>query len=342
MRYKALALQITCDAVNGCVSRSAAVERMLATCVRIGRQIRASKSFIGQDTRLVVLPEYFLSGFPMGESIPEWQDKACLEAGDTLYQALGDMACANNLFLSGNAYELDPHFPELYFQTSFVIAPNGEVLLRYRRLNSMFAPTPHDVWDEYLRIYGLEGVFPVAETEIGRLACIASEEILYPEIARCLMMRGAEVFLHSSSEAGSPLLTQKNIAKLARSIENMAYTVSANSAGISGTDIPMASTDSGSKIVHFEGHILAEAGPGESMVAHATLDLDALRAARLRPGMANYLARQRNELFAESYTGHIAYPANNLMGKTPVRAHFIQTLQSTIARMQGEGRILPA
>ena len=50
----------------------------------------------------------------------------------------------------------------------------------------MYAPTPHDVFSRYLDIYGLEGVFPVARTEIGNLAAIASEEILYPEIARSL------------------------------------------------------------------------------------------------------------------------------------------------------------
>ncbi len=341
MRYKSLALQVTCEAVNRCASRASAREKMLASCARIGRQTRASKLFIGQDTRLVVLPEYFLSGFPMGESIPEWQDKACLDPDDLIYQELGNIALSNQVFLSGNAYELDARFPQLYFQTSFILAPDGKRILRYRRLNSLFAPTPHDVWDEYLEAYGLEAVFPVADTEIGRLACIASEEILYPEIARCLMMRGAEVFLHSSSEAGSPLLTQKNVAKLARSIENMAYTVSANSAGIQGTDIPMSSTDGGSKIVHFEGHVLAEAGPGESMVAHATLDLDALRSARLRPGMSNFIARQRCELFADSYAGFRAYPANNLDGVTPQRPHFTNTLQDAIARLHRQGTIAP-
>ena len=341
MRYKSLALQVTCEAVNRCASRASAREKMLASCARIGRQTRASKLFIGQDTRLVVLPEYFLSGFPMGESIPEWQDKACLDPDDLIYQELGNIALSNQVFLSGNAYELDARFPQLYFQTSFILAPDGKRILRYRRLNSLFAPTPHDVWDEYLEAYGLEAVFPVADTEIGRLACIASEEILYPEIARCLMMRGAEVFLHSSSEAGSPLLTQKNVAKLARSIENMAYTVSANSAGIQGTDIPMSSTDGGSKIVHFEGQVLAEAGPGESMVAHATLDLDALRSARLRPGMSNFIARQRCELFADSYAGFRAYPANNLDGVTPQRPHFTNTLQDAIARLHRQGTIAP-
>ena len=76
----------------------------------------------------------------------------------------------------------------------------------------MLAPTPHDVWDQYLDKYGLEAVFPVADTAIGRSACMASEEILYPELKRCLMMQGVEIFLHSSSEVGSPQLTQKNVA----------------------------------------------------------------------------------------------------------------------------------
>ena len=37
-------------------------------------------------------------------------------------------------------------------------------------------------------------MFPVAKTAIGNLAAIASEKILYPEVARCLAMRGAEIF----------------------------------------------------------------------------------------------------------------------------------------------------
>ena len=61
------------------------------------------------------------------------------------YEALSKIAQSYNIFLAGNAYELDPNFPGLYFQTCFVIDPSGEIILRYRRLNSMFAPTPHDV-----------------------------------------------------------------------------------------------------------------------------------------------------------------------------------------------------
>lgn len=333
MRYKALALQVTCQTVNACQNRSEARVIMNDTLLRLEKQIAASMAFVGKDVKLIVLPEYFLTGFPMGESIEVWRAKASLDINGIEYDQMGAMAQRLGVYLSGNVYENDPHFPEIYFQTSFIIAPNGNVVLRYRRLNSMFAPTPHDVWDQYLEIYGYEAVFPVAQTEIGYLACIASEEILYPEIARCLVMRGAEVFCHSSSEVGSNLLTQKNVAKLARAIESMAYIVSANSAGMAGTPIPFASTDGASKIIQYEGLVLAEAGYGESMVANATIDLPALRAHRQRPAMSNFLARQRFELYAPSYAQHQFYPVNSLLHKKAERQHFIQTQVETIAKL---------
>jgi predicted amidohydrolase len=333
MRYKALALQVTCQTINSCKNREESNKIIFETINRLEKQIAASLNFIGKDCRLVVLPEYFLTGFPMGESIESWQEKACLDMDGAEYKALGKIAQKLNIFLSGNVYENDPNFPEIYFQTCFIIAPSGEVILRYRRLNSMFAPTPHDVWDKYLTIYGYEAVFPVAKTELGNLACIASEEILYPEIARCLMMNGAEVFCHSSSEIGSNLLTQKNIAKLARSIENIAYTISANSAGMAGTPIPFASTDGASKVVDYQGIIKIEAGYGESMIASADIDILALRHHRQRVGMSNFIARQRFELYAESYSKNSFYPVNSLLNQEANRQHFIVTQQQTIKKL---------
>jgi deaminated glutathione amidase len=331
--YKALALQTTCEAVNSCTTKEAVREKIFTAIDEINKQVKASKAFIGSDLKLVVLPEYFLTGFPMGETIGEWKEKACIEMNGDIYAALGKLATEAQIYLSGNVYETDDHFPGLYFQTSFILNTQGEIVLRYRRLNSMFAPTPHDVLDKYIEVYGKESLFPVAKTEIGNLACIASEEILYPEIARCLAMNGAEIFLHSSSEAGSPMPTQKNIAKLARATENMAYVVSANSAGIIGCAIPANSTDGYSQIVNYEGLKLCEAGYGESMVANATIHLEALRYHRNRPGMGNFLSRQRFELFAATYSQAV-YPANTLLNVIPERPHFLETQKKVIATLK--------
>ncbi|MFM7533470.1 MAG: nitrilase-related carbon-nitrogen hydrolase [Rubrivivax sp.] len=343
--YTAVALQTTCHAINRAASVGEAREKMLANIDRVGRQIRAAKAFVGPDVRLVVLPEYFASSYPLGDALPAWAGRAAWAPEGPEYAAVGALARAHGVYLSGNAYETDAHFPGLYFQSSFICDDQGVLILRYRRLVSMFAPTPHDVWDRYLDHYGLEAVFPVADTPLGRLACIASEEILYPEIARALALKGAEVFLHSTSEVGSPRLTPKDVAKRARAYENIAWVVSANSAGIVDTDFPAHSTDGMSKIVDHKGEVRAEAGYGESMVAHAEVDIAAVRRARAKPGMANVLARQRLELFAALYAGSV-YPANTMLDAqgepfVPERAHFMAQQQRAIAELRARGLLLP-
>ncbi|MDF2387976.1 nitrilase, partial [Nostoc ellipsosporum NOK] len=331
--FRALALQVTCHAVNQTRDRSGARSLMLNSIHRLAQQIAASIAFIGSDCRLIVLPEYFLTGFPMGEPLAVWADKACLEMAGAEYEALGKIAQKHQIFLAGNAYEIDPNFPGLYFQTCFVIDDSGTIVLRYRRLNSFFAPTPGDVWDKYLDCYGLEGVFPVAKTAIGNLAALASEEILYPEVARCLTMRGAEIFLHSTSEVYGKTLTPKDAAKISRAVENMAYVVSANTAGIVNIPIPTASADGGSKIIDYRGIVLAETATGESMAAFAEIDLAALRRDRRRPGLQNLLSRQRFEIYAQSYSQSQFYPANTMLNQEVDRKHFIQTQQATIERL---------
>ena len=333
MAYKALALQLTCQSVTACTTRDDAEALMLRTIDRVEKQIAASIGFIGRDTLLIVVPEHFLSGPPLSETIGEWREKAALDIDGRIYEALGAMVQRQQIYFSGNVYEQDPFFPELYFQTNFIIGPNGDVLLRYRRLNALYTPTPHDVWELYIDAYGYDSLFPVVKTNIGNLACIASEDMMYPEVARCLAMRGAEVLLHSTGEIGSPRLTPATVAKLARATENMTYVVSANSAGVADSPIPFDSTNGHSQLIDPKGLVLAEAGYGESMAAHATIDLLALREFRQRPGAGNRLARQRTELYAGSYAKTSVYPPGMLLSQPADRAHFLRTQQEVIKKL---------
>ena len=294
--YAALALQMRCHAVNDCATAEAARTRIQASIARchslILGSLRFIKTYSGDDTRLVVLPEYFLTGYPRREAVAEWQARACLHPTGPEYQSLGECARDCGVYLSGNAYEIDDHFPDLYFQCSFIIDPRGQLILRYRRQISMFAPTPDDVREQFETIYGTEALYPVVDTDIGRLACVASEEILFPEISTELALRGAEVICHSSSEQGSPLTTPKNIAKRARAFENQVYVVSANSAGIAGPGFPEDSTDGHSQVVDYQGKVLAEAAFGESMGGFAEVDIAALRRHRSKRAMLNLPARR--------------------------------------------------
>lgn len=337
--YHAVALQTRCVAINRAPSRDEARAIMARSIERIREQVMAAVTWVSrEDCRLVVLPEYFLTGFPMGDAIPDWAEKAAIAPEGPEYEALGAIAQAAKVYLAGNAFETDAHFPGLYFQCCFVIDPSGRVVLRYRRLNSMFSPTPHDVWDRYLDIYGLDGVFPVARTEIGNLAAVASEEILYPEVARCMAMRGAEVLLHPTSQSNEVAKAVKEVCTIARAVENMVYVVSANSGGIEGNPFPVAATDGGSKIVDPHGVVIAKTGFGESM-AWAEIDLASLRRFRRRPGMENLLARQRFEAYALSYAAHHFYPPNTMATSVPPRAHFRDTQAETIRKLVAAGLI---
>lgn len=345
--YAAVAMQLAARSIEKTPDKAAARAQMLAMIGEIETKIRSATIFIqqygGSPVKLLVLPEYLLTSYPGRISIPDFADKAALEVDGPEYEALGAMAQRLKMFIAGNAYEVDSNFPGLYFQASFVIAPSGDVVLRYRRLNSMFAPTPHDVWTKYLDIYGLDGVFPVAKTEIGNLSAIASEEILYPEIARAHALRGAEIFVHSSSEIGSPLDTPKDIGKRARAQENMAYVVSANTAGIENTTLPLASADGNSMVVDYKGRVMAESNSGETFTAFADIDIDALRAARRKPAMTNFLARQRLDLFAATYSDLSVQKADGLIQNndiiSPDRDYFLRTQEQTIERMIKEGLI---
>lgn len=332
--YRALALQTAATYV-GALSPSQAHDSMLRSVERIGMQLAPSLRFIGPDVKLVVLPEYVLTGHPLGHGIDEWAALAAVDPDDRVLGELGALASTFGIHLCTNLYERDEHFPGLYFQSQVVHGPTGEVVLRYRRLNSVFTPTPHDVLDRYLDVHGEDALFPVADTDLGMLACIASEEILFPEVARCLAMRGAEVFLHSTSEVASPDVTMKDVAKRARAQENLAWVVSANSAGITASPIPGASTDGGSQVVGPDGRVLVQAAGGESMVAHAEIDLSASRRARSRPGMPNLHARNRFDLYAASYARFVGHAANGLGdGKVPERSWFVSSMADTIARMR--------
>jgi len=343
--YLALALQVPTHPVAGLASRQLVRGQIAANISAIRVALAASAPHLAEDhglpLRLVVLPEYVLTGAPGGGTFSDWRSLACLEMNGPEYESLAAIASEGGFFLAGNAYESDPHFPGLYFQCSFVLNPAGAVVLRYRRLISLYSPSPYDVWDRYLEIYGIEGLYPVADTPIGRIAAVASEEILYPEIARCHVMRGAEILVHSTSEMGSPRSTAKELARQARAAENLAYLVSANTAGVPGTGLPARSSTGMSKIVDFEGQIIAGAPPGgASIAAHAVIDIAGLRERRHRGGLSNTLSRLPLQAFATSYGEIMGRAPNELEATAGASRNELQSLQAaTIDRLARGGLV---
>ena len=63
------------------------------------------------------------------------------------------------------------------------------------------------------------------------------------------------------------------------------------------------------------------------------IDLAALREFRQRPAIGNLLARQRPELYTESYSQHSLFPPNTLLSQSADRQHFMRTQQEVIKKL---------
>lgn len=290
--------------------------------------------------KLVVLPEFAFQGPPHGEDVEHWIAKACDTIPGRATAPLQAAARRHGIFVAGNMFEVDPIWPGRFFNSCFLIDPSGAVILRFRRINTALWPSPHDFMDEYFGTLGPDGTFPVVDTELGRLGMIACGEIAVPEVARMLMMRGAEVILHPTNEEFSP---GQEAAKVARAAENMVYIVSANVAGGIGFSADGSVLGGRSHIIDFRGRTLAfEPGSAETTSCAAMIDIDALRAGRNDTGMGNALLRGRWDMYRSQLGTVSIYPPNQFLREPMTHSGQTGPLAATaLANLHRAGIVVP-
>lgn len=265
-----------------------------------------------EPPQLVVLPEFALQGPPHGMRASDWIEKACCPIPGAITEPFQDLARRRHIYIGAHQFESDPEWPGRYFNTSFLIDSTGVVILRYRRVNTAAFPSPHDFMDAYFARYSMREIFPVVSTPIGRLAMIPCGEINVPEVARVLMMQGAEVILHPTN---SPKRPAQEAAKVVRAAENMVFVISANVAGGIGFSLDGSVLGGRSHIIDHLGRTLAyEESANETTAVSALIDIEALRAARKQDtGTANPLLRARWEMYRPFFGAASFYPPNSFL-----------------------------
>jgi predicted amidohydrolase len=313
--WKATCIQTVSKlAVRG-ADRAAAwsiIESNIENALRlIGQAVEADP-----PAKLVVMPEFALQGPPHGLDVAAWIDRACCTIPGPITEPFQKFAQKNRIYIGGHQFDCDPEWPRRYFNTCFLIAPNGDVVLRYRRINTAAFPSPHDFMDAYLARHTMTEVFPVADTELGRIAMIPCGEINVPEVARVYMMQGAEVILHPTNSPRRPV---QEAAKVVRAAENMVFVISANVADGIGFSFDGSVPGGRSHIIDFLGRTLAyEDGNQETVGVSALIDVEELRAARRKDtGTANPLLRARWEMYRPFFANASFYPPNQFL-ETPM------------------------
>ncbi len=293
IRYSAAACQ---TALSNPVERrqmKANTDRILSM---IDSAVAGSAPFL--PVRLVVFPE-FAHAAPVFSTAKELIEKLAVEIPNEHTDRLEAKAKEHGIYIqTGSMLEVDPRWPGELFNTTCLIGPEG-ILYKYRKVNTWIPygvhTSPHDIegYDEEL--------FPVADTEIGRLGCAICYDWLFPEALRQLAANGAEVLIRVSAYMdpwnATPPMDWWTVINRARAIENMAYVVAANQAA-SLHQYPPYSWSGGSQVVDFEGRLLADAspGPGERIVV-APIDISALRHERQTRRGHHMLAHLRTDAY---------------------------------------------
>jgi predicted amidohydrolase len=286
-------------------SREEIGERVQHMCSMVEQTLAGYEPFF--DVRLFAFPE-FAHAVPIHETVDKLRRHLAVpvpnEHTDRYVRLAREQGC---YIQTGSFLEADPAYPNLVFNTTVLVGPEG-VLTKYRKVNPWIPwevhSSPHDLPDYP------DDPFPVADTEIGRIAVATCYDWLFPETIRELAFRGAEILIRISAYM-DPWGTAEpmnwwSLVNRTRALENTAFVVAANQ-GASLAHYPPFSWPGGSMVVDYDGRILAQAdpGPGEKIVV-APIDVDALRAERKRRFGHDMRAHLRSELYTYMHRQHLA------------------------------------
>jgi len=253
------------------------------------------------EVRLVVFPE-FAHAAPIYPTVEELTEQLALPIPNEHTDRYQKRCRQLGIFLqTGSFIEMDDRWPGHLFNTTCLIGPDG-ILAKYRKVHPWI---PWEVHTSPSDLADYEApLFPVAETEIGRMGAAICYDWLFPEAIRQLALQDAEVMIRVSAYmdpwgTAQPLDWWTSVNRV-RALENMAYVVACNQAA-SLSHFPPFSWPGGSMIVDYDGRIMSQTdpGPGEQIVV-GPIDLAALRHERERRRGHHMLSHLRTE----AYTGY--------------------------------------
>ncbi|MBI4261605.1 MAG: acyltransferase [Actinobacteria bacterium] len=226
-----------------------------------------------EGAQVTCLQEIFHGPYFCAEQDPKWYDTAEPDDGPII-QRMQQVAKQHNMVL------VVPWFEEeqtgVYYNSAAVIERDGTFLGKYRKTH-----IPHVgpcFWEKFYFKPGNLG-YPVFETSVGKIGLIICYDRHFPEVARQVGLKGAEIVFNPSA-------TVKSLSRYLWELEQPAHAV-ANGYWIGainrvGVEEPLNSAQfyGSSYFCDPRGQIVAQASETEDEVLVADLDLDKIREVR--------------------------------------------------------------
>ncbi|WP_019416132.1 carbon-nitrogen hydrolase family protein [Paenisporosarcina sp. TG20] len=229
-----------------------------------------------KNGKLIVLPELFNTGYRVEDKDTEMAEE--IPGYTTTW--LTEIAKKHNVYFSTAILEKGA-IKGIVFDTAILVGPEG-LIGSYRKTH---------LWDlENIRFTKGED-FPVFETPIGNIGMQICYEIGFPEGARILALKGADIIVYPSA-FGKARRYAWDIASRARALENGIFIIAANR---TGTEKGETIFGGGSRIVDPFGEILVQT-ENESDVILIEIELNKVTEQRR---MLPYLRDLNKNLFPQ-------------------------------------------
>jgi len=266
--------------------------------------------------RLITLGEGAIQGFideilDLGQA--EYTETMAADMPGWETEALGEKAKQHGCYIVGTLKTKHPKFPQRFFNTVFMVDPDGQVCYQYQKnilLHVEHSTAPHDVYDEWIKEHGdgIEAFFPVARTEIGNFGGSVGVEGAFPESYRAFAMNGAEILYRGSLP--EPWVSREifETQNRARAIDNTCYMLAPNTgslvvAGAAGEPHTTIGGALGgrSSIVNYKGDVLASSTVVDDCYVAAEINIEALRRYRETSHFQNWIPYLRTEIYKGLY-----------------------------------------
>jgi N-carbamoylputrescine amidase len=263
-----------------------------------------------EGARLVCLQELTLSPYfavdPAGPQAGGVQPEEL--PGGATYQFAARAARTHGVHVHASLYELAPGPDGLGYNTAIIVAPDGQLLARTRKLHIPVTAGYHE--DRYFRPGpGNQEAFPIVALDQARLGLPTCWDQWFPEVARAYSLEQADVLVYPTAIGSEPehpdFDTQPLWEKVivGNAIANGVFMVAVNRIG---AEPPLRFYGS-SFICDPYGRKLVQAPRDQAAVLVADLDLDQRHdwlelfpfLATRRPDTYARLAQQAAELVAE-------------------------------------------
>lgn len=168
---------------------------------------------------LIALPELWNIGF---FNFEDYHQQSETLQGETISRMAAKAREKNAYILAGSIVE---KAEKRFYNTTVLLNPEGKILSTYRKIHLY----GYGSKEAKLLSPGQEVV--TANTDFGKVGLATCYDLRFPELYRRMVDQGAEIFL---STAGWPYPRVEHWVHLhfARAIENQAYLISCNSAGL--------------------------------------------------------------------------------------------------------------